>query len=71
MFRIIFQFVQGYPLFKSFVTEHQFHWLVLTVEQDDDRINGENSEAGGNTISVDKMTKTTWHQVSFFKIRTQ
>ena len=47
--------------------EHQFHWLVITVEQDDVRKIGENSEMWSNKSYVDKMTKTTGHQVSLFK----
>ena len=60
-------FVYGYFLFRSVVMEHQFHWLVLTVEQDDVRIIGENSEMWGNKSYLDKMTKTTGHQVSLLK----
>ena len=47
--------------------EHQFHWLLLTVEQDDVQIIGEKSEMWGNKSYVDKMTKTTGHQVSLLK----
>ena len=47
--------------------EHQFHWLVLTIEQDDVRIIGENSEMWGSKSYVDKMTKTTGQQVSLLK----
>ena len=47
--------------------EHQFHWLILTVERDDARIISENSEMWGNKSYMDKITTTTGNQVSLLK----